>query len=105
MKIENRLPRLPSECNIILLKPAGAKNLENSDTFRKFKVDFRVRRDYVSRWLSYLRQNHAGYRQTERFHTQELTCDSGLLDQLPEDDYVLDSISTVEETENEQKYQ
>jgi hypothetical protein len=51
MKNSKRLPLLPSECNIVILRRRGAIDPNDTAVFE----DFRVRRDHIQQWLDYLR--------------------------------------------------
>jgi hypothetical protein len=55
------LPSLPSELDIILLRPP-ASHAEDPRYHRQFWADFRVRRQYILTWLYFLKTNHPGYR-------------------------------------------
>ena len=55
------LPNLPSELNIVLLRPPEA-NTDNPRYQRQFRRDFRVRRQHVLAWLYFLRAHHLDYR-------------------------------------------
>ena len=55
------LPNLPSELNIVLLRPLEA-NTDNPRYQRQFRRDFRVRRQHVLAWLYFLRAHHPDYR-------------------------------------------
>jgi ATP-dependent DNA helicase PIF1 len=57
----NVLPNLPSELDIVLLRPPASH--ENDPRFRQqFRADFRVRRQHVLTWLYFLKANHPDYR-------------------------------------------
>jgi hypothetical protein len=57
----NVLPNLPSELDIVLLRPPASH--ENDPRFRRqFRADFRVRRQHVLTWLYFLKANHPDYR-------------------------------------------
>ena len=60
-KVINRLPSLPSELQVVMLKPSS-KGAKNSATHRTFERDFQVHRDNVETWLKYLIEHHPDYR-------------------------------------------
>ena len=91
----NVLPLLPSELDIVLLRPPG--DCEDAPRYRRqFQADFRVRRQHVVTWLHFLRENHPDYR--------DITLSTARIAALPEDDdvsssvpYVTDDTLTAEE--------
>jgi ATP-dependent DNA helicase PIF1 len=89
------LPNLPSELNIVVLRPSN-QVMENDPRYRsQFRADFRVRRGHVLTWLRYLKANHPDYRwiniSPERLNT------------LPTDDDISSSFPSIvdESTNNE----
>lgn len=95
-KITNQLPWLPSELDILILKPAGATESENSLYHRQFQKDFKVRRRSVQIWLEYLCEHHPDYGQ------YQVTLRRNRLNQLPEDGSVIDQVATIIEPESDQ---
>jgi hypothetical protein len=83
-----KVPLLPEECDIIIMRRSGTENVTNEQIFR----DFQVRQGVVQQWLQYLEQNHPA------FHNQggSVRVDYTLLNQLPEDDSVHSRICTIE---------
>lgn len=77
-KVVDRLPLLPSQVEILLLKPSNT----NSDNRlqRQFSRDHRVRRGHIQTWLIHLKANHSGYR--------DIVIDEAALAQLPVDEDV-----------------
>jgi ATP-dependent DNA helicase PIF1 len=61
----SRLPLLPSQLDIIVLKPARSEKDDAEAIERQFKKDFKVRRGAVCMWLNHLRLHHPGYRDVE----------------------------------------
>jgi hypothetical protein len=55
------LPNLPSELDIVLLRPPESCT-DDPRYRRQFRADFRVRRQHILTWLSFLKANHPGYR-------------------------------------------
>jgi hypothetical protein len=56
------LPNLPSELDIVLLRPSD-RVLETHSGYRpQFRAAFRVRRGHIITWLRYLQANHPDYR-------------------------------------------
>ncbi|EED11952.1 hypothetical protein TSTA_000300 [Talaromyces stipitatus ATCC 10500] len=89
-RVCNRLPLLPQNPNMVLLRPQNAETHERLN--RQFRRDFRVKRGYIYAWLSYLIADHPGYRDIQINHAN--------LTQLPEDGSVIDQILT-EDVANE----
>jgi hypothetical protein len=57
----NVLPNLPSELDIVLLRPPTS-HVDDLRYRRQFQADFRVRRQHVLTWLYFLKANHPDYR-------------------------------------------
>ena len=55
------LPSLPSELNIVLLRPL-ASYADDPRYRRQFRADFRVCRQHILTWLYFLKANHPSYR-------------------------------------------
>jgi hypothetical protein len=61
IKTVNMLPNLPSELDIVVLRPSN-QVMENDPRYRdQFRPDFRVRKSHVMTWLRYLKANHPDY--------------------------------------------
>jgi hypothetical protein len=62
IKTVNMLPNLPSELDIVVLRPSN-QVIENDLRYRsQFQADFQVRKGHVITWLRYLKANHPDYR-------------------------------------------
>ena len=61
-KIHRKLPLLPSELDVILLKPAAGSKFETRAIKCRFEKVFRVKRANIQIWLNYLEANHPDYR-------------------------------------------
>ena len=62
VKTVDTLPNLPSELDIIVLRPSN-QVMEDDPRYRsQFRADFRVRKGRVLTWLHYLKANHPDYR-------------------------------------------
>jgi hypothetical protein len=85
-KIYNKLPLLPQNLEIVLLKPANTA--ANPGLSRQFKKDYRVRRAAVTMWLEHLKRFHPGYADVE--------IDRATLAHLPEDGEVSDQFAVHE---------
>ena len=59
-KVYNQLPLLPTELDIILLKPKNTTGSEHLQ--QQFRRQFRIRRSHVKQWLDWLKAMHPGYR-------------------------------------------
>ena len=82
-KVYTKLPLLPKDLEIVLLKPADTAN--NPGLSRQFKKDYKVRRTAVTIWLEYLSQHHPGY--------SDIEIDRAALSQLPENDSIEDQLA------------
>ncbi|OJD25595.1 hypothetical protein ACJ73_03032 [Blastomyces percursus] len=74
-KMTTKLPHLPRDLDIILLRPRNADT--NPRRQHQFRNDFRVRRLAVFQWLRYLRANHPGY--------SDISVDEEAVESLPAD--------------------
>ena len=62
VKTVDMLPNLPSELDIVVLRPSN-QVIEGDPRFqRQFRSDFRVRKGRVITWLQYLKDHHPDYR-------------------------------------------
>jgi hypothetical protein len=86
-KVYNKLPLLPGQLDVILLRPANAITMPRVQ--RQFRRDLRVRRSAVRQWLEYLVANHPGYRGI-------VTVDYAALAQLPDDASIKGELLTQE---------
>ncbi|KAF7137062.1 hypothetical protein CNMCM5793_006913 [Aspergillus hiratsukae] len=77
-RVFNRLPLLPSDLEVILLRPLNTDS--DPHMRRRFVKDFRVRRQHVLDWLCFLRRHHPGYKDIE--------ISGDALSQLPVNDVV-----------------
>jgi len=81
------LPNLPSELDIVVLRPSD-RVMEGDPRYqRQFRYDFRVRRGRVITWLRYLKEHHPDYRY--------ITISSNRIDALPVDEEVSSSFTSV----------
>jgi hypothetical protein len=81
------LPNLPSELDIVVLRPSNQVVESDQRYQRQFRSTFRVRRAHVITWLRYLKANHPDYR--------HITISLDRLDTLPVDDDVSSSFPSV----------
>jgi len=87
VKTVDMLPNLPSELDIVVLRPSD-QVMEGDPRYRsQFRADFRVRRGHVLTWLRYLKANHPDYRY--------ITISSDRMDALPVDSDISSSFVTV----------
>jgi hypothetical protein len=62
IKTVNMLPNLPSELDVVVLRPSN-QVMEDDPRYRsQFRADFQVRKGHVLTWLRYLKANHPDYR-------------------------------------------
>jgi hypothetical protein len=91
-RIYAKLPLLPRDLDIIILRPSNADDDERLR--RQFTRDFKVRHQHIRTWLLHLQQHHPGYR--------DITVDEQALSeletasQLPEHDMMSYFTTTVE---------
>ncbi len=93
-KIVSRLPSLPSELQVLLLKPATSA-AEDSNANRQFERIFRVRRRNVEVWLAFLREHHLDY--------ANIVIDAERLSQLPQENSILDRLPCILQNENDEE--
>ncbi|KAJ7040144.1 hypothetical protein C8F04DRAFT_948875, partial [Mycena alexandri] len=82
----NKVPLLPEECDIIIMRRTGQDAVTNEDVHQ----DFRVRRNVIEKWLNYLELNHL------TFQSRQVVVDRTRLNHLPEDASIRDRLRTVE---------
>ena len=81
------LPNLPSELDVVVLRPP-TQVIESDPRYRRqFRSTFRVRRGHVITWLRYLKANHPDYRY--------ITISLDRLDTLPVDGDVSSSFISI----------
>ena len=87
VKTVDILPNLPSELDIVVLRPSD-QAIEGDPRFqRQFRSDFRVRKGRVITWLRYLKDHHPDYR--------HITISSDRIGALPFDGDVSSSFVTL----------
>jgi hypothetical protein len=62
VKTVDMLPNLPSELDIVVLRPSNQVMETDPQYQRQFRTDFRVRKGRVITWLRYLKDHHPDYR-------------------------------------------
>ncbi|KAK7037004.1 hypothetical protein R3P38DRAFT_2444736, partial [Favolaschia claudopus] len=55
----NKLPLLPEECDVIIMRRTGVDETTHEDIHQ----DFRVRRHVVQKWLEYLQAHHPTFKE------------------------------------------
>jgi hypothetical protein len=86
-KTVDMLPTLPSELDIVVLRPSNQVVESDQRYQRQFQSTFRVRKGRIITWLRYLKANHPDYR--------HITISLDRLDTLPVDDDVSLSFLSV----------
>ena len=81
-----KLPLLPEECEIIIMRRTGVEVGSDDAIYQ----DFRVRRHAIQQWLEYLVQHHP------TFQSRQVEVDYARLDQLPVNGLVHDRLRTME---------
>jgi hypothetical protein len=87
IKTVDMLPNLPSELDIVLLRPSNRVLESESRYQRQFRTDFRVRRGHILAWLRYLKANHPDY--------QYITISPERINTLPVDDDISSSLASI----------
>ncbi|KAK6987993.1 hypothetical protein R3P38DRAFT_2660964, partial [Favolaschia claudopus] len=82
----NRVPLLPEECDIIIMRRKGVDAGSDEDVHE----DFRVRRDAIQQWLEYLQDNHPSFR------SRSVAIDWDRVNNLPQDGSVRDRLRTID---------
>lgn len=65
IQVYNKLPLMPTDLNIVVLKLAEADNTNTADCYARqlqFTREFTIRKDVVLTWLRFLKANYPGYR-------------------------------------------
>jgi len=87
IKTVDMLPNLPSELDIVVLRPSN-QVMEGDPRFqRQFRSDFRVRKGCVITWLRHLKDHHPDYRY--------ITISLDRIDALPVDGDVSSSFTAI----------
>jgi hypothetical protein len=81
------LPNLPSELDIVVLRPPDKVMESDSRYRRQFRSAFRVRKGHILTWLRYLKAHHPDY--------QHVAVSLDRLDALPVDDDVSSSFMSI----------
>jgi hypothetical protein len=81
----DRLPVLPEDCEIIILRRTSTGDAADELPFE----DFRVRRHVIRQWLDYLSQNHP------TFLSNQVQIDEDRLSRLEPDELVHPRIRTI----------
>jgi hypothetical protein len=92
-KVFNRLPLLPQDLDIIILKPPASDDDDPAAINRQFRKDYRVRRPVVIQWLQHLRAHHPGY--------SDIEFNEAALQALPVDGYVDGQLTVIEYSQNQ----
>jgi len=87
VKTVDTLPNLPSELDIVVLRPSDQVIGGDSRYQRQFQSDFRVRKGRVITWLQFLKGPHPDYRY--------ITISLDRLNALPVDDDVSSSFASI----------
>jgi hypothetical protein len=86
-RVFSRLPVLPEELDILILKPPPVPGEDEEAINRQFRKDWKVRRQVVMQWLRYLKDYHPGY--------ADVVIDDEVVSSLPIDGYVDHLLPTV----------
>ena len=90
-KTWRQLPRLPSELDILVIRPAAVEGGEYLS--RRFTKQYTVRRFAIAQWLYFLKVNHPDYHDIEIYNTR--------LTSLPENGSILDQLPHINESESD----
>jgi Domain of unknown function (DUF6570) len=61
VKTVDVLPNLPSELDVVVLRPSDQVMQDDPRYQRQFRSDFRVRKGRIITWLRFLREHHPDY--------------------------------------------
>lgn len=86
-KVFNRLPLVPQDLDIIILKPPQSEGDDPEAMTRQFQKDYKVRRAVVVQWLHYLIAHHSGY--------SDIIINETAIASLPVDDFVDNQLTTI----------
>jgi hypothetical protein len=87
VKTVDVLPSLPSELDVVVLRPSDQVMQDDPRYERQFRSDFRVRKGRVITWLRFLREHHPDY--------QYITISPDRINALPVDDDVSSSFTSI----------
>jgi hypothetical protein len=87
VKTVDVLPNLPSELDIVVLRPSDRVEKSDPRYQHQFRSDFRVRKSRVTTWLRFLKDHHPDYRY--------ITVSLGRIDALPVDKDVSSSFASI----------
>jgi hypothetical protein len=88
-RVFSRLPVLPQDLDILILKPPPVIGEDEDAINRQFRKDWKVRRHVVVQWLLHLKAHHPGY--------ADIAIDEEAISSLPVDGYVDHLLPTVVE--------
>ncbi|KID81125.1 ATP-dependent DNA helicase PIF1 [Metarhizium guizhouense ARSEF 977] len=97
VKTVDTLPNLPSELDVVVLRPSDQVMAGDSRYQRQFQSDFRVRRGRVITWLRFLKEHHPDYRY--------ITICPSRINALPIDDDVSLSFASILDSDPSDKAQ
>ncbi|KAH8113610.1 hypothetical protein DFH11DRAFT_1510041, partial [Phellopilus nigrolimitatus] len=92
--LHQRVPLLPEDCDIIILRRSGMDDTINQEIHN----EFRVRRSVIKEWLQAFEQYHPSFAVQNLDGTPrqpQVSIDYSLLDNLPEDGSVFDRLQTT----------
>ncbi|KID81041.1 ATP-dependent DNA helicase PIF1 [Metarhizium guizhouense ARSEF 977] len=87
VKTVDVLPNLPSELDVVVLRPSDRVMQDDPRYQRQFRSDFRVRKGRVITWLRFLKEHHPDYRY--------ITISQDRIHALPVDDDVSSSFTSI----------
>jgi hypothetical protein len=86
-RVFSRLPVLPQDLDILILKPPPVPGEDKEAMNRQFRKDWNVRRQVVVQWLRYLKDHHLGY--------ADVVIDNKIISSLLIDGYIDHLLPTV----------
>jgi hypothetical protein len=89
------LPNLPSELDIVVLRPSNQVSENDTRYQRQFRTDFRVRKGHIITWLRFLKAHHPDYRY--------ITISRERINALPVDGDISSSFIAVDDTGAEEE--
>lgn len=101
----NKLPLMPTDLNVVVLKPADTNDTDNTAdrTIRQlqFTREFTVRKDVVLIQLRFLKANHPGYRNVTINYQVDLPNNANVIDQVANSRYNDNNSSGKDKTGNQ----
>lgn len=90
IQVYNKLPLIPTDLNIVVLKLAEADNTNTADRYARqlqFTREFTIRKDVVLTQLRFLKANYPGYRDVSIDYKIDLPDNANIIEQVANGQY------------------